>query len=384
MNFTEKRFTLIGGGIAGLTTAIALRRVGIRATVFEAAPALRPIGAGLALAANAIKAFRWLGIADEVVAAGRLLDSFAIYDPRGQLITRTDSRAVSARYGLDNFAIHRAALHQVLRTHLDDDQIVTGKKAVRFVSGKSSRVTVHFEDGSAHQTDYLLVADGIHSALRRQLLPESQPRYAGYTCWRAIIDSTGLALSDASETWGPQGRVGLVPLAGNQLYWFACLNGPANDDRLRRFTPSSLARQFGGYAEPIGEVLARTKPENLLWNDILDLKPLAHYAFGPVLLLGDAAHATTPNMGQGACQAIEDAVVLADELRKGGDVEAAFARFEQRRLKRTRHVTETSRRIGQLAQAENALLVSLRNFVFRRLPERVNEKQLETLYRVDF
>ncbi|MFC5408413.1 FAD-dependent monooxygenase [Larkinella bovis] len=377
------RFTIIGGGIAGLTTAIALRKAGIRATLFEGAPALKTAGAGLALAANAVKAFQKLGIADQILSAGRVLDAFVIRDEKGREITRTDSRAVSRKYGLDNFTIHRAALHQALLDQLIGTPILLGKRAISIDQGADGTV-VRFDDGSLHQTDYLIVADGIHSAIRRQLLPDSKPRYAGYTAWRSVVDSNGLDGQEATETWGRRGRFGIVPLADRKIYWFATVNAPANDPKFRSMTVQDLMDHFGNYHQPIPEILARTRNEQLLWNDIIDLKPLPRFAFEKVVLLGDAAHATTPNLGQGACQAIEDAVVLADELVATDDVSLAFRRFEQRRLKRTRYIVDTSRRIGELAQTQNTLLAWLRNGLFRMLPSSLNERQLETLYNVDF
>jgi 2-polyprenyl-6-methoxyphenol hydroxylase-like FAD-dependent oxidoreductase len=377
------QFTIIGAGIAGLTTALALRQIGLEPTIFEAAPTLKPLGAGLGLAANAIKAFVKLGIAQPIMGVGRLLDAFAILDQQGRVITRTDSRIIGQKYGVDNFTIHRAALHQELLKHLHDTPIVTGKRAIR-ISKIDQRVLIHFNDDTEQWTDYLIVADGIHSRIRQQLVPDSPPRYAGYTCWRSVIDSSGLNLTETTETWGPNGRFGLVPLADNSLYWFACINAEPTDPQMRQFTVSDLLGLYGDYHAPIPQVLARTNPENLLWNDIFDLKPLPHYAFDTIVLIGDAAHATTPNMGQGACQAIEDAVVLADELKTGGLVTDAFKRFESRRLKRTRYITENSRRIGQVAQMQHPLLTWLRNSVFRLLPPSVNEQQLKRIYQVDF
>lgn len=380
---THPTFTIIGGGIAGLTTAVALRRIGQRAMVFEAAPVVRPLGAGLALAANAVQAFGRLGIDEAVVQQGRQLDAFSILDERGNVITRTDSRAISERYGVNNFAIHRADLHRVLLAQLEPEIIRNGKRAIR-LDEQAGGVTVQFDDGTTHQTDYLLVADGIHSSLRRQLLPDSTPRYAGYTCWRAVVNWPGNTLHEASETWGRRGRVGVVPLAGDQVYWFACVNAPAGDSRMRAQTSRDLADRFAPYHAPIPDLLARTPDDRLLWNDIIDLKPLKRYAFGRTLLLGDAAHATTPNMGQGACQAIEDAVVLADELARADAPSGAFRAFERRRLPRTRYVTNTSWRIGRVAQLSHSGLITLRNGLLRLLPARLNERQLETLYRVDF
>ncbi|UFH53873.1 FAD-dependent monooxygenase [Spirosoma sp. KNUC1025] len=379
----QKQFTIIGAGIAGLTTAIALRQLGLSVTIFEAAPVIKPLGAGLALAANAVKAFQKLGVADSILQAGRVLDAFVICDQHGHTITRTDSRALSRKYGTDNFTIHRAALHQELLKQVDDLSLTTGKRAIH-VDQTGSRLLITFDDGTVHQTDYLLVADGIHSPIRQQLLPDSNLRYSGYTCWRAVIDSTGLNVSEATETWGDNGRFGLVPLANNQLYWFACVNAPANDARMRQSTTHDLLNRFGSYHAPIPEVLSRTRDKDLLWNDIADLAPLPHYAFDRILLLGDAAHATTPNMGQGACQAIEDAVVLADELKAGGSIPESFKRFEQRRLQRTHYVINNSRRIGQIGQWQNPVLAWLRNSLFRLLPSVINEQQQKKLYTVDF
>lgn len=376
-------FTIIGGGIAGLTTAIALRRTGFETILFEAAPAIQPLGAGLALAANAMQAFGRLGLADQVVQQGRQLDAFTILDERGKVVTRTDSRGLSQRYGINNFAIHRADLHGVLLAQLPPAAIQTGKRAIG-IDQQPNGVLVHFDDGNYHRTDYLLVADGIHSLLRQQLLPGSTPRYAGYTCWRAVVHWPGNPLHEATETWGSQGRVGVVPLTGDRVYWFACVNAPAHSPAMRRTTVAQLAGRFARYHAPIPDLLARTPDENLLWNDIIDLNPLTHYAFGRTLLLGDAAHATTPNLGQGDCQAIEDAVVLADELVNNDSPATAFAAFERRRLPRTHYITNTSWRLGQVAQAANPLLISLRNSLFRHLPDSVNERQLKTLYAVDF
>lgn len=173
------QFTIIGGGIVGLTTAIALRQIGVPVTIFDAAPTIKPLGAGLALAANAVKAFQKLGIVESIIGAGRLLDAFVIRDQQGHTITRTDSRAISQKYGIDNFTIHRAALHRELLNHL-------GARAIR-VKQRNQNVLVHFDDGTSHRTDYLLVADGIHSPIRQQLLPNSAPRVRPLKtplCWQ--------------------------------------------------------------------------------------------------------------------------------------------------------------------------------------------------------
>ena len=379
----KEEITIIGGGIAGLTTAIALHTIGKNPVIFEAAPYLKAVGAGLGLAANAIQAFARLGLKEEVIQRGRVLPSFTIYDQRGRKITETDSQAMSKKYGVDNFTIHRAALHDLLISKINPQHIHTDKQAVDITQTADS-VTVTFQDGTTHETRLLIAADGIHSAIRRKLLPDAEPRYAGYTCWRAVIDNSDLNLKESLETWGTSGRFGIVPLAEKQVYWFACINAPRADPAMQHFGVADLQNHFKDFHAPIPTLLAHTQDKDLIWNDIIDLKPLERYVFNNILLIGDAAHATTPNMGQGACQAIEDAIVLADVLKSNADTKIALQQFEKRRLKRTHYITDTSWRVGKVAQIENRWGASLRNTAFRLLPRKVREKQFEKLYNVDF
>ncbi len=378
------QFTILGGGIAGLTAAIALKKIGIRATVLESAPDIRPVGAGLLLAANAVKAYEQLGIAEKIVVRGRALPVFQILDHKGRVLTSADARTISERYGLHNFAIHRADLHEALLAELDADQVQTAQRADGFSRDTDGGITLHLTDGSTRRTDYLIAADGIHSAIRRQLLPGSTPRYAGYTCWRAVVDGDGLGLDAATETWGAQGRFGIVPLPEGKVYCFACVNAPENDPAMRAATSADLRRIFKGYHAPIPAILDRFNESNMIWNDIADLAPVDRFAYGRIVLIGDAAHATTPNLGQGACQAIEDAVILAGMLKIHPDPEQAFRAYEQKRLPRTRFVVETSRRMGAVAQSQNPLWIPLRNALLRIIPPSWNERQMNRLLGVEF
>jgi 2-polyprenyl-6-methoxyphenol hydroxylase-like FAD-dependent oxidoreductase len=372
--------SIIGGGIAGLTTALALKKVGIEAHVFEASEQLKPVGAGLGLGANAMKAFKVLGIYDDVVRNGNILPSFSIYDDRGNIITKTTFDKVAE---IGSFAIHRAQLHQLLVSQLDPATIHCGKR-IRSIENTDFGVKLLFYDGSTHFVNYLIVADGIHSTTRQKLVQTANIRYSGYTCWRAVIDNTQPRIMEPSEIWGAAGRFGIVPLADNRLYWFACVNAAANDPVYKRFRVADLRARFAQYPMAIPEIISQTKDNDLIHNDVADIEPLRQFAFGRIVLIGDAAHATTPNMGQGACQAIEDAIVMAQCLSANADYEKAFVAFEKRRLVRTKWITQTSEKIGRMAQLENRLLISLRNTLLRFLPASASEKQQRRLESVDF
>ncbi|OKL38953.1 FAD-dependent monooxygenase [Pontibacter flavimaris] len=376
---------VIGGGIGGLCAALALQKAGIEATVYEAAPRILGLGAGVGLAANAMQGLARLGVAEAVIARGKQLEALVIFDEHGKVISNMDTRPLSNKYGINNFVIHRADLHEVLCNHLQPNSLVLGKRCEE-VTQQGGQVRVMFTDGSQATADLLIAADGISSVVRQQLVPQSIPRYAGYTCWRAVIDNPGVDINTmiSAETWAPEGRVGIAPLQDDKIYWYACINAPQRDEKMRRMTPERLARHFEKVHAPVEAVLASTAPEQLIWNDIADLKPLKHFVYGRVVLLGDAAHATTPNMGQGACQAIEDAVVLAQCLQQEPELAKALRKYEKRRMPRTAKVIELSRRLGEVAHWRHPLLGRFRNTLFRAMPKFITQRQMEDLYKVDF
>ena len=379
----DSEYAIIGGGVAGLSMAIALRNLGKDFLVYEQSAKLQGIGAGFGLAANAMYAFDYLGLRQEVEQLGYYTASYAILDHRGRTLLAPDTERLSSRYQQKNFTVHRADLHQYLLSKLPSEQVLLNKR-IRWFEQTADAVSLFFEDGTAYRCRYLIVADGVKSVVRQQLLPDATPRYSGYTCWRATIDQGAIGLPHGSETWGPMGRFGMTPLTGDRIYWYACINSPQNSDRHRHYTVNNLLQHFGRYHQPIPEILSNTTDSDLLWNDIVDIKPLKHFAYGNIVLIGDAAHATTPNMGQGACQALEDVAVLTQEIQHAGPIQDAFKNFEKRRLKRTAYITNTSARIGRAAQVSHPVTIAIRNRLMRTLPARWTQAPLKKLLEADF
>lgn len=371
-------FLIIGGGIAGLTFAIGLRKNGIDALIAEAAPEFKPVGAGLVLAANAMKAYRLLGMNETITDAGNAINHFDILDHTGKLITSTAMDAVGD--GTPNVAIHRAALHQVLVNELNPENIVNDFRS-KEISIVGDKYEVTFENGRSITCEYLISAEGIHSVVRDWAFPGAQLRYSGYTCWRGISDIVkGVPFDKATETWGPSGRFGIVPVGDGKVYWFAVKNGPENSEKLRSYNKADLIKAFTDYHAPVSQLIHHTHPETIIFNDIIDLKPIPRYAKGNMVLIGDAAHATTPNMGQGACQAIEDAVILAECIKSQLTVAKAFETFERKRLRRTHQIVNRSWTLGKIGQLENRGLIKVRNLLLRSMPSSVSKKNIEKVY----
>ena len=377
------KFLIIGAGIGGLATAHALLQLGHSVRVYEAAPELREVGAGVVLGANAMRALHQLSLYEAVHPHGTPVTVLHLRNQRGQFLQTADTSAFTRHLGFDNLGLHRAALQQALLENLPAGTVHLGCPFERFEETPVG-VTAYFADGTTAATDALIGADGVRSKVRRQLLPRALPRYAGYTCWRAVVDASSLQLpaGESCETWGQAGRrFGYVPVGGGRVYWFACLNSPEpRNPKFQAYRSTDLRQEFAGFHAPVPELLAFTSDDQLLWNDILDLKPLRQLAYGRVLLLGDAGHATTPNMGQGAGMAVEDAAVLAQCLGAEPEVTAAFQQFSQRRLPRTTRIVRTSWQLGRVGQLENPILTTLRDTTMRLLPAAVSRQQMAWLY----
>ncbi|MEK3884805.1 FAD-dependent oxidoreductase [Paenibacillus sp. PL2-23] len=373
----SQRVLIIGGGIAGLTCAITLQQLGLDVRVYEREREQAVAGAGIIMAPNALQALEPYGVDAAITREGMPSKGFQLLSHTGAPLSQL---SVPSGYGA-LYALHRKDLHHILLSQLKPGTVQWGKTYLQH-EGAGDEIRVQFRDGSQAQGELVVAADGIHSAIRKQLFPHIAYRYAGYTCWRGIVsadDIQGIA-PHFVETWGARGRFGVVPLPRNKVYWYALVNAKANDTRLAGYTSQDLYQLFKDYHDPIPSLLLKTDNHDIIHRDMIDIVPMRRFYSNRIVFVGDAAHAITPNMGQGACQAIEDARVLADCLGSNQHVEAALEAFDTRRRKRIEMISKQSWTMGKIAQADNALFIALRNLGMRYTPEALSRQQALKLY----
>jgi 2-polyprenyl-6-methoxyphenol hydroxylase-like FAD-dependent oxidoreductase len=236
--------------------------------------------------------------------------------------------------------------------------------------------------GSEERGDLLVGADGLSSVVRRAIA-DAPIRYAGYTAWRGV-SSVPVEPGRLTESWGVGERFGLVDIGHGQTYWFATKNAPEGESDEPQGRKAEVVRRFSDWHEPIAAVVEAAGEDTILRNDVYYLDPLPRWSDGRVVLVGDAAHASTPGVGQGAAQAIEDAVVLADRVAHCGELAAALAEFETIRRPRAEAVLKLSRRADRAGQLASPLGCRLRNTIVARLPQRAQVRQLEAIVRHEF
>lgn len=373
------KFTIVGGGISGLTTALAFEKLGIEYELYEAAPELNEVGAGIWMASNAMQVFGWLGIATQIQQQGMCLEHVEVADQNFRAISTTDQQILIDTLGYAIVSIHRARLQQILFENLPKQRVHLGM-AVSSVQQDDEKVTISFQDGSSIVSDALIAADGINSVVRNQLFPKSQLRYSGQTCWRGVakIELPAALSKSCVESWGDQIRFGISMIGENEVYWFAVIQAPYGEQDDNQDVKKKLMETYINFSEPVRSILEATPANKIIRSDISDLKPLARWSKDRVLLIGDAGHATTPNMGQGGAQGVEDAYYLAKALEKQPDPNLAFNEFEKFRKPKVNEIVSGSRNIGKLAHIKYGK--RLRNFLMRLVPTALTNKQMIKLY----
>jgi 2-polyprenyl-6-methoxyphenol hydroxylase-like FAD-dependent oxidoreductase len=376
---------VIGGGIGGLSAALALRRVGLQSEVFEQAEELREIGAGLLVWANAIRGLEQLGVAQRVLLLSSKMDRFECRSSGGKMLASTSFLDLERKLGVPvGVVVHRADLLRELAADLDEAHTHCAARCVS-IENKPDEVIAHFADGREVSGDLLVGADGLHSVVRAQLHGSSKPRYAGYTCWRGVAE---LKVKDpvpglGFETWGSGARFSVHHCGPERIFWYGTRNLPEGGVDSHAGRKTDVLNIFQTWHPPIPEVIEATRQADILRNDIVDRLPLERWGQGRVTLLGDAVHPTTPNLGQGACQAIEDAVCLAASLAHTRDVGAALRYYEQVRYPRTTSITKTSWQLGKIGQWENPFCRWIRDRLTGWTPQAVSLRLTENIVRYE-
>lgn len=367
------RVLIIGGGIGGLAAAVALRQAGHEPAVFERAPELREIGAGITLWTNAVRVLHRLGVGAAVEKVATPLRASELRTWRGKLLTGMDLGTLGDRIGFPSVGVHRADLQRALTGANVPGTVRLAATAVTFQQDESG-VTVRFADGQTQRGDLLVIADGIRSNLRTLIHGSHKPRYAGYTAWRAVtrIDRPEVPVGSTLLAIGRGSQFGYLPIGNGRTYWFATANAPEGERDVPGATKDRLAARFAGWYAPVPAVIAATDESAIIRTDIHDRPPARVWGTGRVTLLGDAAHPTTPNLGQGACLAIEDAFVLARcLLQTAHDPVAGLRRYERERMPRTAFVTTQSWKLGKWFAKESRVACGVRDWLIKMSRQRI-------------
>ncbi|MBL4704322.1 MAG: FAD-dependent monooxygenase [Flavobacteriales bacterium] len=370
---------IIGAGIGGLTTAIALEKKGFEIRIFEQIEKIKPIGAGIILANNAMQVYEKLGLKKTIEDNGNPISSMNITKDNLDVISKIDLSYFEEKYKVKNIAIHRGTLQRILIEQLKSTKIILNHK-LKKVTKSTNGHSLKFENGERIHSSILIGADGLNSIVRQDLFPNNSIRNANQICWRGITEYNlpDKFKNELNEAWGKSERFGFVQIAKNKVYWYALKSFKSDNNE---FSVNGIEKYFDNYNSVIKGIIASTPKEQINTAEISDLKPTNIWYKENVCLIGDSAHATTPNMGQGACQAIEDAFVLSECLHKY-ETHKAFEEFQKLRLPKAHQVVKASWMVGKMAHLSNPILIGIRNQMMRLAPSSINRKQSEQIFQI--
>lgn len=367
--------SIIGAGIGGLTLGNVLKQNQYDFTIYESAPEIKPVGAGIMMAVNAMQVFDHLGLKEKIEKAGNKIHRIVIANKSLQTISRTEILELETQYNSCNVAIHRAELQKILAENLSPDSIQLNHSLQKI--RKEENYILDFDNGNQIESKIVFGADGIKSPIRNQILKTGTIRNSGQKCWRGLVDFDlpEKHHQEAFEMWGKGKRFGFVKISDRKVYWYACINEKSFGRYLQ------IEDIFYDFDPLVLKIIGTTRHENIICNSISDLAPIPKWYSENLCLIGDAAHATTPNMGQGACQAIEDAYIIGKLLEKKQDFNAVFEAFQNIRRKKVDYIVNTSRTIGKISQWEKGN--SIRNFLMGLIPESMNQKMAKKIIELE-
>ena len=342
----ELKAIIIGAGMAGLTAGIAMRQAGYEVEIYEKTSKLRPAGAGISLWSNGIKVLNKLGLGKEVAAIGGEMNRMEYLSHKGESLNNINLLPFIEQVGQRPYPVSRTDLQQMMLDAFGEADVHMGMRCVE-VKQDADSATAIFEDGTTATGDVVIGADGIHSVVRTYLNGgKIEPRYAGYVNWNGLVDaSPDLAPSDVWVIYVGEGkRASMMPVGDNRFYYFMGCPKPQGTQKPEDLR-AELKETFAGWVQPVQNLIEKLDPEQTNRLEISDIDPLPQLVKGRIALVGDSAHATTPTLGQGGCQAMEDAEVLCRYLVTTNiSVEDALKRYEAERKERVANLVLKARK----------------------------------------
>lgn len=339
---------IIGAGMGGLTTGIALKKFGHRVTIYEQAEQILPVGAAISLWSNGVKCLNYLGLTEQVAKLGGQMNDLAYIDGlNGEVMTQFSLAPLIEEVGQRPYPVSRAELQNMLMDAFGRQDIQLGKKMVS-IEDKGQHVEIGFQDGSTVSAALLIGADGTHSMTRQYVLGKQvERRYAGYVNWNGLVEiSEDLAPAQQWTTFVGEGkRASLMPVAEHRFYFFFDVPLPAGLENQRSEYKILLKQYFSGWCSQVQCLIDSIDEQKTNRVEIHDIEPFNQFYKGRVVILGDAAHSTTPDIGQGGCQAMEDAVYLARALQINTlGLEDALKRYQNKRNERANELLLRARK----------------------------------------
>jgi len=367
----KKQIAIIGGGIAGLTFARCLTTQEYDIHIFEKKERFEEIGAAISIFPNALCVMDKLQLLQEIIESSGQIKTVYLKTNKGKILSKSEPKS-----DYPVICIHRAVLHGILLKNIDAN--LYNNYSLKNISHlDNGQISIQFENGENRIFDAVVGADGIHSAVRKHIINDGAPIFRGYNIWRGVV-KTNFEIGYGSETYGKGQRVGIVPIKDGVYGWWATSNENYMQDDSPEGTKEKLSRLFGDWHSPIPELIKNT--ETILKNSLTDRKPHKGWTKGNVTLLGDAAHPTTPNLGQGGCVSVEGAYILAKSIQKYGLTDKSFERYEELQFPRSENIVNESLKFGKMGQLTNPILIGLRNFAMWAIPSRVAIKMIDKYF----
>lgn len=370
---------VIGAGIGGLSAAVALKNAGIDCEVFEAVKEIKPVGAAISIWPNGVKCMHRLGMGAIIDTYGGPMHNLAYKEyQRGETLTQFSLAPLVQQVQGRPSPIARSELQGEMLKFWGRDAVQFDKRVLR-AEENSAGVKVWFTDGTSAEGDFLIAADGSHSALRPYVLGYTpERRYAGYVNWNGLVEiDESIAPGDQWTTFVGEGkRVSLMPVANGRFYFFFDVPLPAGLNEDRSTLRADLSRYFAGWAEPVQKLIAALNPDTTNRIEIHDIDPFDKLVHGKVALLGDAGHSTTPDIGQGGCAALEDAVVLGELFTHSRDISAVLKDYEAQRCERVRDLILKARKRCDITHGKD---MTLTQAWYQELKEETGERIIKGL-----